>query len=500
MTTVETLVKIRGDTSQLQSFLKNTTKTLDKYMNTFKKRVETLNKLKVTPKIEMIDNATDALKKIEALSNRVKDSLSSIPVTVNLSSAEQELAKLVGNAGKRMNEAGTGVFLTPAAGVLPAGGQGVTKAGANGANLTQEAGGSSGSERAARTLAVVAGAAPFILAEDSWKKSRTPKADIPALPDGNAASGGTSLWKKVLPKLGKAAASHLGPLSIASGLVGVVNSDNKGKAAAEMVGSIIGGIGGTVVGGPLGGFAGSLGGQMAAGKLYDFLFQKKEQSAATEENSTSTTTQLAESGKAVSEQQKRMASTGQVYLDSQNNIVTSNGFVVNSQNNLMQAFTTLAQALDFASAKLIAFSGVQYLPSILPNSGTAGNSREEFHSIKGYENHATGGILSKPHLGLVAEAGPEAVIPLSARMRGRALALWQQAGQYLGVRPYAAGGFAGVMPVPAVAGGGETQITVPVNVNLQVGSENIDYENIKNEVGWKIARSIKNALENKAVG
>ena len=59
--------------------------------------------------------------------------------------------------------------------------------------------------------------------------------------------------------------------------------------------------------------------------------------------------------------------------------------------------------------------------------------------------HAIGGILTRPHLGLVAEAGPEAIIPLPARMRARALALYEETGRRLGVRPYAEGGLAGTM-------------------------------------------------------
>jgi len=59
--------------------------------------------------------------------------------------------------------------------------------------------------------------------------------------------------------------------------------------------------------------------------------------------------------------------------------------------------------------------------------------------------HTTGGILTRPHLGLVAEAGPEAIIPLSTRMRARAMDLWLETGRRLGVRPYAEGGLVGTM-------------------------------------------------------
>ncbi|MDD2283134.1 MAG: hypothetical protein PHD92_07050, partial [Eubacteriales bacterium] len=57
--------------------------------------------------------------------------------------------------------------------------------------------------------------------------------------------------------------------------------------------------------------------------------------------------------------------------------------------------------------------------------------------------HAWGGIMTKPHMGIVAEAGPEAIIPLSPSKRSGALSLWQQTGQMLGVTPHADGGIFG---------------------------------------------------------
>ncbi len=56
-----------------------------------------------------------------------------------------------------------------------------------------------------------------------------------------------------------------------------------------------------------------------------------------------------------------------------------------------------------------------------------------------YSYHADGGLVTQPHLGVVGEDGPEAIIPLSPSRRSRALELWQQAGQWLGVRLHAAG-------------------------------------------------------------
>jgi hypothetical protein len=123
---------------------------------------------------------------------------------------------------------------------------------------------------------------------------------------------------------------------------------------------------------------------------------------------------------------------------------------------------------------------------------------EEAMQLADWENHATGGILTRPHLGMVAEAGPEAIIPLSSRLRGRALDLWEEAGRYLGVRPYAIGGFAGPLPAYVGAGnGGYGDIKVTSVNNLQVGSE-IDVGTLALQIGNNIARDIKQALQNRS--
>ncbi|WP_169834295.1 hypothetical protein [Paenibacillus donghaensis] len=57
--------------------------------------------------------------------------------------------------------------------------------------------------------------------------------------------------------------------------------------------------------------------------------------------------------------------------------------------------------------------------------------------------YANGGVIDRPHLGLVGEAGPEAIIPLSTGRRKRGVELWERAGQMLGVRAYANGGIVG---------------------------------------------------------
>ncbi|MEK3684933.1 hypothetical protein [Paenibacillus sp. FSL R10-2736] len=60
------------------------------------------------------------------------------------------------------------------------------------------------------------------------------------------------------------------------------------------------------------------------------------------------------------------------------------------------------------------------------------------------KKYADGGLISSPHMGLVGEAGPEMIIPLSRQRSQRGRALWEQAGSLLGVRPYADGGAVGM--------------------------------------------------------
>ena len=70
------------------------------------------------------------------------------------------------------------------------------------------------------------------------------------------------------------------------------------------------------------------------------------------------------------------------------------------------------------------------------------------NDVKGKKakEHAWGGLITKPHLGLVGEAGPEMIIPLSNNKRNRGENLWQQAGRIMGIIPYQDGGIVGSFP------------------------------------------------------
>lgn len=89
--------------------------------------------------------------------------------------------------------------------------------------------------------------------------------------------------------------------------------------------------------------------------------------------------------------------------------------------------------------------------------------------------HAWGGIMTKPHMGIVAEAGAESIIPLSPSKRGRGIDLWEQTGQALGVRPYAEGGIVGetedtdmeVPITPMSSGGAPAKVDIHLELSPQ---------------------------------
>jgi len=74
-------------------------------------------------------------------------------------------------------------------------------------------------------------------------------------------------------------------------------------------------------------------------------------------------------------------------------------------------------------------------------SGTGGSGSGTI--TFGMAKSAEGRFVDSPMLSLIGEDGPEFVVPVGAKRRQRGIELWQQAGEMLGVRQYADGGFAG---------------------------------------------------------
>lgn len=122
--------------------------------------------------------------------------------------------------------------------------------------------------------------------------------------------------------------------------------------------------------------------------------------------------------------------------------------------------------------------------------------------------HAEGGLFGSPHLGLVAEDGPEAIIPLGSKRRERGLDLWMQAGEALGVKAYADGGMVGNIPVNTSDSDSEKAniiMNMSSTFNINSASDN-ELQSVKeklldlvNEVSVELAQRIRDVHSNTPV-
>lgn len=102
------------------------------------------------------------------------------------------------------------------------------------------------------------------------------------------------------------------------------------------------------------------------------------------------------------------------------------------------------------------------VPNFFSNvwNNITGSAKAGYQATTGVKPHAAGGVFTTPHLGLVAEAGPESIIPLSAGRRSRGLDLWNRTGQMLGVKQVE------LDDIPAKGSGG-SGLTFAPTINIQ---------------------------------
>ncbi|MBR1602336.1 MAG: phage tail tape measure protein [Synergistaceae bacterium] len=104
--------------------------------------------------------------------------------------------------------------------------------------------------------------------------------------------------------------------------------------------------------------------------------------------------------------------------------------LVNSMRNAENAVRELPERIAPYLERL-----QQSQPVIINTSMSGGDTAPKMPSSRfmsgGFAAHATGGIFSTPHFGLVAEAGTEAIIPLEDKSRG--VPLWLAAGEQMGL-------------------------------------------------------------------
>jgi len=140
-----------------------------------------------------------------------------------------------------------------------------------------------------------------------------------------------------------------------------------------------------------------------------------------------------------------------------------------------------------------------------------GSSFSSGFSVGSGGAHAEGGILTRPHIGLVAEDGPEAVIPLGSKRRQRGISLWEQAGEILGMYPHRRSGPDDPgMPEPGdsgMPGPPGTDVTVTIEnvsfeVNVDGGSSDVvkkikdNINDLTDEIAYRLSMSIQESFVN----
>lgn len=134
-----------------------------------------------------------------------------------------------------------------------------------------------------------------------------------------------------------------------------------------------------------------------------------------------------------------------------------------------------------------AWEGIKEMAGGLGESFNIGRQRGQ-----GAAEYANGGIVNRPHLGLVGEAGPEAIIPLSSNRRSRALDLYERTGRALGVMPYASGGMVG----------GSVQAPAAQSVNANISIAGVSAQGMSEEAmnyGRAFSETVAEGINNKVV-
>ncbi|SEO98620.1 phage tail tape measure protein [Propionispora vibrioides] len=180
----------------------------------------------------------------------------------------------------------------------------------------------------------------------------------------------------------------------------------------------------------------------------------------------------------------------------------------NTYNSVVNWFSNIPSAIGGYFDQAI--SNVSAKAGNLWNRMTSGFSAGQSAAMPG---HADGGIFSTPHVALFAEEGAEAVIPLNPSRRARALELWMQTGEALGITQYATGGMTGglmdalVIAQDAIGGMNGTATAAPYGFppapQATTGDVTVENVNIINEadeeaMALKIGRMILAAAKQKA--
>lgn len=206
-----------------------------------------------------------------------------------------------------------------------------------------------------------------------------------------------------------------------------------------------------------------------------------------------------------------LGSMGSMSLTAGGNLQSAGSSALSLAGALASAASTIASAASTTAAQASAIKSITS-GSYLSNSGSSKSGKKKtskktssapklqtalpkngkfFHNAKG--SLVRGHIVSE-----LGEDGNEMVIPLS-KHRSRALSLWNQAGQILGVTKHAKGGIVGgSAKIGATASSGSSQTVINVGgITISVnGSGSIvdDIKNAKGEIADTIMQAIADAV------
>jgi len=169
----------------------------------------------------------------------------------------------------------------------------------------------------------------------------------------------------------------------------------------------------------------------------------------------------------------------------------------------------------------IVYSGVQpqdMIKRFTNPLGTGISMAFDKFTNQSVDKKAMGGIVNKPHLGMIGEAGAEAIIPLAGTNKHRGIALWQQTGELLGTLPkHARGGiFGGSIDYKSMFDEAENKKeAIPSSITISLGGMNFTFTGntaadkesiittirqqmpeIANEVAETIAKELQKLLPN----
>jgi len=169
----------------------------------------------------------------------------------------------------------------------------------------------------------------------------------------------------------------------------------------------------------------------------------------------------------------------------------------------------------------IVYSGVQpqdMIKRFTNPLGTGISMAFDKFTNQSVDKKAMGGIVNKPHLGMIGEAGAEAIIPLTGTNKHRGIALWQQTGELLGTLPkHARGGiFGGSIDYKSMFDEAENKKeAIPSSITISLGGMNFTFTGntaadkesiittirqqmpeIANEVAETIAKELQKLLPN----